>query len=189
MRTRGWVDIAYTMGFCQHGYALAGRGYGVRTAAQGTTVGNNVSYAFAHVNDTSGTPSPAAVDAATWLVADARAHGRAGTRVWPHRHWHSTDCPGDDLAALAGRLDLRLIGPPTTATTSGEDAMPTAEEIARAILETPIPTRGRDVGTDGQPLTYGWMLVRMYRVAQRLDAVRRATAGAAAVDDDEDGEG
>jgi len=156
-KVRGWVDIAYTAGVCQHGYVLAGRGYGVRTAAQGTNRGNEISYAFCHINDTTNKPTQQALDAMTWLVADARAHGGAGTRVWPHKAWHSTACPGNTLAALAAHLDREPIAP---AHLRKDDDMPTAREIADAILDTPVP--GGDVGTDEQPLTFRWMLRRDY---------------------------
>lgn len=46
MDGRGWVDIAYTMASCWHGILMAGRGAGVRTAANGTREGNDHWYAI-----------------------------------------------------------------------------------------------------------------------------------------------
>lgn len=107
---RGWADIAYTMGFCQHGWVFPGRGYGVRTAAQGTNRGNDVSYAFCHLNEAGHDPSALALSAAAWLVQDARVHGGAGMRCWAHWDWHSTDCPGPVVAALAMAVDDHPVG-------------------------------------------------------------------------------
>jgi peptidoglycan hydrolase-like protein with peptidoglycan-binding domain len=110
MDSRGWVDIAYTMGFCQHGWVFPGRGYGVRTAAQGSNMGNDISYAFVHINERNVLPSPEALSALAWLVADARRAGGAGMRVWPHSAWHSTSCPGSGLLPAAKSLDRQPIG-------------------------------------------------------------------------------
>lgn len=126
MDTHGWADIAYTAGFCEHGWVLPGRGWGVRTAAQGSNDGNNISYAFVHLNPAGGGLSTAAMEAAAWLVKQARDKGHAGMRVWAHRNWHSTDCPGDKLTRFAATLSGEYIptpsapAPPTTPGTSKE---------------------------------------------------------------------
>lgn len=102
MDGHGWVDIAYTAGYCNHGYVFAGRGYGVRTAAQGTDIGNQTAYAFVWIGGDVDNPTRAALDALDWLIVDARAHGKAGKLFNNHRDWHSTGCPGDYLAKYAG---------------------------------------------------------------------------------------
>jgi hypothetical protein len=105
MQGHGWVDIAYTGGYCQHGFAFAGRGFGVRTAANGTDDANQRYYAFVWIGCSGDEQaSPAAVDALEWWVAEARANGAAGTDVQPHGALFSTDCPGPYLKAQAARL-------------------------------------------------------------------------------------
>jgi peptidoglycan hydrolase-like protein with peptidoglycan-binding domain len=104
---RGWNDIAYTGGYCSHGYAFAGRGLGVRTAGQGTNDGNDRYYAVCWVNDRA-TPTPEALSALSWWVVQARAGG-AGLDVRAHRTFHSTSCPGDPLAAYAALLDGKAV--------------------------------------------------------------------------------
>jgi hypothetical protein len=109
MNTHGWADIAYTTGFCNHGYALAGRGLGVRTAANGTNAGNNAYYAFTWIGGQGNTPTQAAVDALEWLIHNARQNG-AGRRVRPHRDFTGSSCPGDVFFRHARRLDNTNIG-------------------------------------------------------------------------------
>ncbi len=100
---RGWNDIAYTGGYCSHGYAFAGRGVGVRTAGQGTNDGNDRYYAVCWVNDRQ-TPTPEALAALGWWIQQLRASG-SGLDVRAHRLFHSTSCPGDPLAAYSKQLD------------------------------------------------------------------------------------
>lgn len=107
--TRGWVDIAYSGGVCQHGYAFAGRGVGVRTAANGTNAGNDDFYAICWLGGEGQVPTQAALDAFEWWVAQLRAQG-AGNRVVGHRDLKSTGCPGEHILAHARRLDRAPIG-------------------------------------------------------------------------------
>jgi hypothetical protein len=83
---RDWNDIAYTGGYCSHGYAFAGR-----------------YYAVCWVNDRD-VPTPEALGALAWWIQQLRAGG-AGLDVRAHRTFHSTDCPGDWLAQYAPLLD------------------------------------------------------------------------------------
>lgn len=104
---RGWNDIAYTGGYCSHGWAFAGRGVGVRTAGQGTDDGNQRYYAVCWVNDRT-TPTPEAFAALGWWIQQLRASG-AGLDVRAHRTFHSTSCPGDPLAGYAPALDGKAL--------------------------------------------------------------------------------
>jgi hypothetical protein len=99
MEHHGWVDIAYTMGFCNHGYVFAGRGFGVRTAAQGTNKGNTNYYAFVWIGGAGQIVSPLALEALEWCINEARKNGRAGREVRPHSHFRDTTCCGDQLRA------------------------------------------------------------------------------------------
>lgn len=109
MDTRGWTDVAYTAAFCQHGYVLAGRGLGVRTAAQGTNDGNARFHAFVWIGGVGMVPTGAALDAFEWLVSNAREHG-TGMRVIPHRVFTGSRCPDDPLIAHAALLDNKPVG-------------------------------------------------------------------------------
>jgi hypothetical protein len=121
MDTHGWVDLAYTGGFCQHGYAFAGRGLGVRTAANGTDRGNATHYAFCWIGGEGQIPTPAAYDAAEWWIAEAR-RGGAGMSVKSHQYFKSTSCSGPLLTAHARFLDGKATTVPTvTPTTPTKD--------------------------------------------------------------------
>jgi hypothetical protein len=115
MDTHGWVDIAYTGGFCDHGYAFAGRGLGIRTAANGTNTGNESFYAFTWIGGDGETPTVEAHEALAWWVQQARDQ-QAGTGVQPHRAFKSTTCPGPHLVAAAARLDGKPFSPPAPPT-------------------------------------------------------------------------
>lgn len=110
MVTRGWADIAYTGGYCDHGYAFAGRGHGVRTAAQGTNDGNAYWHAYVWLGGDGETPTEAALDALEWWVEQGRDVGGAGLGVRPHGAFHSTSCPGGVLTAYARGLNGVRLG-------------------------------------------------------------------------------
>jgi hypothetical protein len=124
MDTHRWVDIAYTGGFCDHGYAFAGRGLGIRTAANGTNAGNRDYNAFVWLGGKGETPTAAALDALAWWVQQARDH-EAGRRVRPHQVFKSTSCPGPHLVHAAAGLDNRPITQtePTPTPSVQEDEM------------------------------------------------------------------
>lgn len=107
--SRGWSDIAYSGGFCNHGFALAGRGYGVRTAANGTNDGNDRFLAVCWIGGEGQVPTQLALDAAEWWVAEFRFAG-AGSAVKSHHFFKDTACSGPYLTEHARRLD----GRPTT---------------------------------------------------------------------------
>lgn len=109
--SRGWADIAYTMGVCDHGYAFAGRGIGVRTAAQGTNDGNQRYYAVVWLGGQGEKPTQAALNAFDWCVQTLRKAG-AGKGVRPHMSFHQTSCPGPEIAAHAKALDGKDIAAP-----------------------------------------------------------------------------
>ena len=100
----GWVDIAYTCAACQHGYIFAGRGIGVRTAANGTNVGNQNYYAIVWIGGARQTPTLDAFRAVRWAIGDLRSKG-AGLRVLGHSDLRSTSCPHPDLVKLARQVD------------------------------------------------------------------------------------
>ena len=58
---RGWVHYAYSGSSCPHGVGFIGRGRDVRTAANGTTAGNDSSYAIQYTG--AGEADPLTVEA------------------------------------------------------------------------------------------------------------------------------
>lgn len=113
METRGWADIAYTMGVDNWGFVYAGRGAGVRTAANGTAYANQHYYAVCWIGGAKQTPTPAALSAIAWAVQSLRDSG-AGLAVGNHSDFRSTSCPGDDLRAETVKIDNVELEEPET---------------------------------------------------------------------------
>jgi len=113
MDTKGWADIAYNTVTCRHGYVFAGRGYGVRSAAQGTNVGNNESYAHCALIGVGDPVTEEMKDALRWVVEEFQRLG-SGTKRWVHADWHSTACCGPTLIpwTRAGMPDEIPVAPP-----------------------------------------------------------------------------
>lgn len=93
MNGRGWSDIAYSWLVCRHGTIFEGRGWGIRTAANGTNWGNEHFHAVCVI--TSGAFSSAAKRAVNEVISE---HGRRYQRneVKGHRDFKATGCPGDE---------------------------------------------------------------------------------------------
>lgn len=117
--SKGWVDLAYTGGACLHGYALAGRGAGVRTAANGSNDGNQRFYAVCALIGQGEAPTDALLDAIEWWALELRTAGGADSAVASHSAFTSTGCPGPPLVEFARHLDHR----PITAAPDQEDDM------------------------------------------------------------------
>ncbi|MEV6960740.1 peptidoglycan-binding domain-containing protein [Streptomyces sp. NPDC051207] len=110
MDTNGWSDIAYSHLACVHGYVFQGRGEYVRTAAQGTTQGNDDWYAVCAL--TGGTSSnydaitPQLIDAIRYGINRLRVSGGAARAITGHRDHHATECPGALYArVLSGEVN------------------------------------------------------------------------------------
>lgn len=145
---RGWVDLAYTLGVCPHGYVLAGRGVGIRTAANGTNDGNDRFYAICGIVGARQDVSPAMLEAFVWATAELRAAG-AGMAVVGHQDLKPTACPHPRLLKLARELDGRPIRTGPAPTDQEEDEM-----LVR--IDAPdhnIDTVYQIVGTNLAPIT------------------------------------
>lgn len=95
-QTRGWADIAYNFLICPHGVVFVGRGWGRRSAANGTNAGNTWGHAVMVMVGTGETIGPAVFGSlATLHLEHRRLYGRSLLRT--HRSFKSTDCPGPTL--------------------------------------------------------------------------------------------
>lgn len=107
MDGQGWLDIAYNHVFCRHGFVFAGRGFGVRSAANGTAAANDAYLAICFLgNDSAGRAdiTPQAFRALTALVREYRRRYPGARRIRPHSDFFATACPGDELRALIRTL-------------------------------------------------------------------------------------
>lgn len=100
MADRGWWDIAYSWLVCHHGWRFLGRDLGVRTAAQGTTLGNDAYHAVCFLgadrdgrDDVTDPGRRAILD----CITEVRAWAPHALEVRPHSFFHATGCPGDEL--------------------------------------------------------------------------------------------
>jgi hypothetical protein len=102
---RRWSDIAYTALVCPHGWVFEGRWIGVRTAANGTTAGNNQAYAVCYLGGVGDLFTEAGKRAYNAVIFFLRVFGAAGSGVNCHRDWKPTQCPGDEICGWvrAGR--------------------------------------------------------------------------------------
>lgn len=100
MGTKGWVDIAYNWGICDHGHLFVGRGWGVRSAANGTDFANDRFLAAVWLGGKGETPTDEAKRTFESLIQDCRKRG-AGPDVRPHSRFYRTGCPGPTLTAWA----------------------------------------------------------------------------------------
>jgi peptidoglycan hydrolase-like protein with peptidoglycan-binding domain len=150
MDGNGWADIAYTAGYDQLGNVYAGRGLGVRTAAQGSNQGNDDYYAFVWIGGGGALPSAAALNALEWLIKYAREKGRAGQRVRPHHDFTSTACPGTFLGATAVLLDGKPINDVPAAPAPKPKPKPTPGKLDEDGRFGPATTREfqRALGTE-----------------------------------------
>ncbi|GAA1897464.1 hypothetical protein GCM10009716_04350 [Streptomyces sodiiphilus] len=99
MDTNGWQDIAYSYLTCVHGYVFEGRGPNQRTAANGTTEGNQNWYAVCGlVGGTSSnydTITAQLIDAFHLAISTLRSAGGAASAINRHMDHKATACPGN----------------------------------------------------------------------------------------------
>ena len=104
MDARGWDDIAYSAVVCPHGHVFEGRWIGIKTAANGTSYGNNRYYAVCYLGGQGDSFTTAGKRGVNDAIAALR---RAGARraVRPHSWFRPTLCPGNAIRAwlAAGR--------------------------------------------------------------------------------------
>jgi peptidoglycan hydrolase-like protein with peptidoglycan-binding domain len=98
VNTNGWAGIAYTLLVCEHGYVFEGRGLGRRTAANGTTSGNQNYYAVCALIGDQDTLSDTLLHGMRDAIDYLDKNG-AGSRINGHRDHLATSCPGSRLYA------------------------------------------------------------------------------------------
>ena len=106
---REWLDVAYNHIWCGHGFVFVGRGFGVRSAANGTTEANDGYFAVCLLGDDSvgrDDVTPQARQTLSRLIAEYGRRYPKATEIRPHSDFVATACPGDELRALISRLRL-----------------------------------------------------------------------------------
>jgi hypothetical protein len=141
MVTRGWQDIAYSSLVCPHRTRYEGRGKDVRTAANGTTAGNNASHATCYIAGEGDPLTDGAKEA--YLDESARLDGLDAV----HSDWKPTACPGEPL-----RRWVKAGMPPPTGTTPPPPTPVLEDEMT--ILRFSAPGRPERLFIDG--IVHGW---------------------------------
>lgn len=123
MDGHGWVDIAYSFLVCPHGYVFEGRGWGIKTAANGTNFGNDNYLAACYL----GGPDDPFTDQAKQAYHDLFAEGRRrydAINIKPHSSFKATACPGDVIRKwVADGCPLPNTGTPPPPPPQQEDDM------------------------------------------------------------------
>lgn len=177
-----WADLAYTLGACDHGFVLAGRGARRRTAANGTNHGNQNFYAVVWLGGEGEKPTAAAINAIVWAVHELRTHGGAGMRVEPHSLFTGSACPGPDLKALASSLNNRAISltaPPIEQTSPpapapaipaypGVTREPTRNSSITRAYQQRLKDRGWRIKVDGDHGPNTTSILRAFQQEKRL---------------------
>lgn len=165
---KDWIDIAYSWLTCDHGSIYEGRGWGRRTAANGTNWGNEHYHAVCHVTD--GMPTELGIRAINTVLYE---HGkRYENDIHPHSWFKPTGCPGDQIRGLlaSGRIgpniDAPIPKPP-----------PPHYPTVRAIVNANMPIVRE--GQDGQHVEDVQYLLRKFNQRVAVDgdfgpATRRA---------------
>lgn len=106
MDERKWSDIAYSFVVCPHGFIYEGRGWGVRTAANGTNHGNDNYLAACYLGGMEDPFTDEAKLAYHALFTESRRR-YSEAEIRPHSSFKPTLCPGDPIRAwLAGGCPL-----------------------------------------------------------------------------------
>jgi hypothetical protein len=114
MQQRGWLDVAYNHVLCGHGYVFVGRGFGIRSAANGTRAANDRYFAVCFLGDDTAGRADVTPKAYAALGELLRSYDRRVPRaleVRPHSDFVATPCPGQELRryiARRGWLDESL---------------------------------------------------------------------------------
>lgn len=119
---RGWSDIAYHYLFDRFGRIFEGRPLDRRGAHAGSNSGN-LTAGLCFLGDDSPNfrdITPEAETSLRWLLTDHLPSRLGGSLndVFPHSHWKSTGCPGDELRGLvrSGKLTTPANGTPQVRT-------------------------------------------------------------------------
>jgi hypothetical protein len=152
---RGWYDIAYSFLTCRHGTVYEGRGWGTRTAANGTDAANDAYHAVCFLGaDRDGRDDvlPAGRRALADLIAEGHRRYPTAWEVRPHSDFKATACPGEEL-----RCWLRA-GMPIDAAGERPADMPTDLLVvnSKPAAVATSPVGGYWIATeDGGVFTYG----------------------------------
>lgn len=115
IRGENYIDIEYNFAVDLAGRVLEGRGFGFKSAANGSSNYNGHAWAVCVLMGPGNTLTQAAIDAVTALTQDGAARAAAVSYVKGHRDVYPTQCPGDDTYSHVGMWTSTLHAPALTA--------------------------------------------------------------------------
>jgi hypothetical protein len=124
--SKPWSDFAYDFACDLAGRVFEGRGIAYRSAANGNATTNSQYVAVTILMGDGDTLTPAAVEAVRYVRGLVLTRYPHAIRVIGHRDLYSTECPGPQAYAL--------VRSGAFASAPEEDNMPTADEVADALL-------------------------------------------------------
>jgi hypothetical protein len=140
---RRWLDVAYSFLICPHGTIYEGRGWGRRTAANGTNVGNSWGHAvMVMVGEGETIPAPVYEALTALHLEHRRVYGQSELKA--HSDFKATGCPGPVLSAWVARNPNPTVRPPRP---SQEDDDLTPEQ-AKKLDEIHASLAGRNYADD-----------------------------------------
>lgn len=154
----GAVDIAYSSLICIHGYIYEGRWLGRRTAANGDTRGNQISYAHCGLIGPDDEPPAALLRGLHDVVLFFEQHN-SGKNRWCHKDWFNTACPGVPLCTYTkSSLSHSPTPTPTPTPTAPDDFR--KKVMAKPVLEegAGAPGGGRENQAQDVRIMQGLML-------------------------------
>lgn len=107
---RGWCDIAYSHLLCLHGAVFEGRGFGKRTAANGTNTGNARYFAVCFLGNDNAGRQDFTAEARQGLVDLRKEYLKRypnAKETVGHRDITSTECPGDEIYAYINSASFK----------------------------------------------------------------------------------
>lgn len=162
--TEDYVDIAYNMIACEHGYSFEGRGAHRRSGANGTAQLNTDRYSVLALLGSSGMvrPSDPMLHALRDCIGYLRTQGSAGASINGHRDGTATLCPGAPLYAWV------QAGAPRPGT--GADMTITNDDVVKILTTDGIVPNGNPDTKESNPfITLAQSVSFTETVARRTD--------------------
>lgn len=150
--TKPWADIAYNFLVCWHGWTFEGRGWGVRSAANGTNYGNDNYFAvcFLGGDEANRDDVTDAGRRAIWEVIQECGRRYTNNAVVGHRDLKATTCPGEELYTwIKAGCPVNIPPPP------GGNILNTNAPFVTVMMHEAWGTGYIQVGADGGCFHFG----------------------------------
>lgn len=141
MNVRRWEDIAYSFIVCPHGFVFEGRGWGVRSAANGTDYSNSHFHAVCYLGGVGDTYTDVAKTAMCEVIREGRRRYPGGFGIRPHSTFKSTDCPGNVIRSWLLTDPCRRTPYPTPVPSPPTTPYP-EDNMIRHDLRSPLDADG-----------------------------------------------